>query len=514
MTRPDPQKLAELAQHLEELKRRKEENRLSYYVAYTKQSEFHELGATKRERMFMAGNQLGKTWSGGMEMTMHLTGEYPDWWRGRRFQGPVRAWASGVTGESTRDNPQRILLGPLGKQGTGSIPKDSIVEVRTGRGLPDALDNVLVKHKSGGVSQVAFKSYERGREKWQGETLDVVWLDEEPPIDIYSEALARIAARSGMIYLTATPLLGMSDVVRRFLNEPTADRAYVQMTISDALHISPEDRERIIEGYPAHEREARVKGIPMLGSGRVFPVAEEKLLEEAFSIPQFWPRIVGIDFGWDHPTAAAWLAWDRDQDIVHIYDVYRVREETAITHAAAIKARGEWIPIAWPHDGAQTEKGGGETLAAQYKKLGLRMLNVQARFEDGGNSVEAGVMDMLNRMQTGRLRVAAHLGEWWDEFRMYHRKDGRIVKEHDDILSATRYALMMLKHARTGSEYSKRGPRQAHGVNYNVFDPYGPDESDSRESGIGVVCGPPPYGDRTRRRRSISAEDTDYPFFN
>jgi len=214
-------KLAELAQHLEELKRRQEENRLDYYGPYPKQLEFHEMGASKRERMFMAGNQLGKTWSGGMEMAMHLTGRYPDWWQGRRFAGPIRAWAAGVTGESTRDNPQRILLGTLGRQGTGSIPKDAIVEVRTGRGLPDALDNILVMHKSGGISQVAFKSYERGREKWQGETLDVVWMDEEPPIDIYSEALARIAAKGGLVYLTATPLLGMSAVVRRFLNEPT-----------------------------------------------------------------------------------------------------------------------------------------------------------------------------------------------------------------------------------------------------------------------------------------------------
>lgn len=507
-------KLAELAQHLEELKRRQEENRLDYYGPYPKQLEFHEMGASKRERMFMAGNQLGKTWSGGMEMAMHLTGRYPDWWQGRRFSGPIRAWAAGVTGESTRDNPQRILLGTLGRQGTGSIPKDAIVEVRTGRGLPDALDNILVMHKSGGISQVAFKSYERGREKWQGETLDVVWMDEEPPIDIYSEALARIAAKGGLVYLTATPLLGMSAVVRRFLNEPTADRAYIQMTISDALHISPQDRARIIEGYPLHEREARTLGIPMLGSGRVFPVADEKVAEEAFAIPKHWPRICGIDFGWDHPTAAAWLAWDRDTDIVHVYDVYRVREETAVVHAAAIKARGDWIPVAWPHDGLQTEKSGGETLAAQYRKLGLRMLGAQARFEDGGNSVEAGVMDMLNRMQTGRLRVAAHLGEWFDEFRMYHRKDGRLVKEHDDVLSATRYALMMLKSARTRPDYSQSRSFIAEGVD-DPLNLGGP--AQGRPGGTGVVWGNerPAHLDRhNRARRDGSEPNSDNSIFD
>src|SRR3569623_1031846 len=138
------EKLAELAKHLEELQRRKLEHRLAYYAPYPKQLEFHALGASKRERLLMAGNQLGKTWSGGMEMAMHLTGEYPDDWKGRRFAEPIRAWCAGVTGESTRDNPQRILMGPLGAQGTGSIPREANAEVRTGRGLHDALDTVLV----------------------------------------------------------------------------------------------------------------------------------------------------------------------------------------------------------------------------------------------------------------------------------------------------------------------------------------------------------------------------------
>jgi phage terminase large subunit-like protein len=459
--------LGEYLKTLEELKRRKTEHRLAFYEPYTKQRQFHALGLDKRERLFMAGNQLGKTYSGGAELAIHLTGAYPIWWQGRRFAQPIRAWASGVTGESTRDTVQRILLGPLGLQGSGSIPKASIVEVRNGRGLPDAVDNMIIRHVSGGISQVAFKSYERGREKWQGETLDVVWLDEEPPLDIYSEALAWISARAGSLYLTVTPLLGMSAVIRRFLSEPSPDRAYVQMTIDEAGHIAPEEREKIISGYPLHEREARVKGIPMLGSGRIFPIAEEKVREEAFAIPRHWPRIVGLDFGWSHPTAAAWLAWDRDADVIHVYDAYRAREETAVVHAAAIKARGDWIPVAWPADGLQTEKGGGETLAAQYRKLGLRMLGSQARFEDGGHSVEAGVHEMLQRMQTGRLRVAAHLGDFFEEFRLYHRKEGRIVKEHDDLLCAIRYGLMMIKYARTQPDYSQSSARMAHGADYD-----------------------------------------------
>ena len=87
---------------------------------------------TARERLLMAGNQLGKTVAGGFEAAMHATGLYPAWWMGRRFERPTIAWVAGVTGESTRDNPQRILLGRPGQIGTGAIPKDAIVEVVPG----------------------------------------------------------------------------------------------------------------------------------------------------------------------------------------------------------------------------------------------------------------------------------------------------------------------------------------------------------------------------------------------
>ena len=282
----ESQNLSELVQSLEELHRRQRENRLAYYTPYPKQKEFHALGATKRERLLFAGNQVGKSFCGAAESAYHLTGRYPVWWQGRRFTGPTRGWEVGITSESTRDNNQRLLLGPLGQYGTGSLPKECIIgDPRMGRGVPDAVDSILVRHISGGVSQVNFKSYERGREKLQGESLDWVHLDEEPPQDIYSEILARITARSGIIYLTATPLLGMTEVIRKFLNESNADRGAVNMTIEDAEHISPEERAKIIAGYPAHEREARVNGTPMLGSGRVFPIAEESIRVNAFAIP-------------------------------------------------------------------------------------------------------------------------------------------------------------------------------------------------------------------------------------
>jgi phage terminase large subunit-like protein len=217
---------SELVSLLEERAKRARRNRLKTYRPYTKQREFHGAGADHRERLLMAGNQLGKTYSGAAEVAYHLTGLYPDWWEGRRFDKPTRWWAGSKTGEVTRDGVQRLLVGEPkdeAKWGEGFIPGDLLVDWSRRQGVPDALDSVLVKHMTGESSTLGFKSYDQGREKWQGETLDGVWFDEEPPQDIYMEGLTRTNATGGMVFLTFTPLLGMSDVVSMFLIDE-ADR--------------------------------------------------------------------------------------------------------------------------------------------------------------------------------------------------------------------------------------------------------------------------------------------------
>lgn len=220
------------------------------------------------------------------------------------------------------------------------------------------------------------------------------------------------------------------------------------MTIDDAEHYTPEQRKAITDAYPAHEREARAKGIPVLGSGRVFPVEEASIRVEPFAIPPHWPQINGLDFGYDHPFAATNCAWDRDADCFYVCKEYRQREATPLTHSGAIKPWGEWIPCAWPHDGLQHDKGGScEEIASQYRCHGLDMLPEHATHEDGGNGVEAGLFDMLERMQTGRWKVFSTCGAWFGEFRLYHREDGKIVKIQDDLISASRYALMMKRFA-------------------------------------------------------------------
>ena len=466
-----PEKLRQIYEDMAELKRRQKENALQYYQPYDKQSLFHNASATARERLFLAGNQLGKTYSGAAELAYHLTGEYPSWWKGRRFLNPTRCWAMGETAESTRDTCQRLLLGPPNDPG-GFIPASSIKSKSMQRGVSDCIDTITIRHKSGGTSQLTFKSYNRQREKLQGETIHVCWADEEPPHEIYSEILARITATKGLVYITATPLKGMSEVVSKYLNESSPDRFALTMTIDDALHIAPEERQRIIDGYADHEREARANGVPMLGSGRIYQIAESVIKTDPMPIPEYWPKVAAVDFGIRY-FAVTWLAHDRDTDTVYVYDCIKVKDQTPDQHALAIRARGTGIPVVYPHDGEAREKGTGKSLAETYRKLEVNMLDRPITFEDGTNSVERGISELTMRMQNGQFKVFSHLSDWFEEFRLYHRVKGIIHKENDHILDSTRYGYMGLYEAREVGANGRRNRRPMQPRNAVIdYDPF------------------------------------------
>lgn len=473
----------ELANLLAEKKRRTERNRLAQYQPYEKQLEFHAAGKDHRERLFMAGNQQGKTMAGSAEGACHLTGRYPDWWNGREFKKGIRMWAAGETGIATRDSIQKLLIGPpqsKDRWGTGMIPGDAIIDTQPARGVPDLLDSVVVRFGGGGDVQAGesvllLKSYEQGRAKFQADTIDAGWCDEEPDLGIYIEMLTRTNATKGLLFTTFTPLLGMSGMVLRFIqpdaDDPGAsDRHITRMTIDDAHHYSPEERARIIASYPEHEREARTQGVPVLGSGAVFPVADERILCDPVPLQDHWFYIGGMDFGYDHPFAASQIAWDRDTDIIYVIAEYRERKQTPILHVAGIRAWGKDLPWAWPHDGLQHDKGSGEPLAAQYRENGLQLLPHHAQFDDGSIGVEAGLFEMLDRMQTGRFKVFRTCSMWMGEKRLYHRKDGKLVKLMDDLLSSTRYAIMMKRFARQRPNAYGMATPQTYPTDYRMFE--------------------------------------------
>lgn len=424
------------------------------YAPYAKQREFHAAGLTHPERLLGAGNQTGKTYSGAHEAAFHATGLYPDDWEGQRFDKANVGWVCGVSGEVIRDTTQKLLVGRMQDPdsiGTGAIPKRCIKETIRALGVKDLLDHVKVKHVTGETSLIFFKSYEKGRQKFQGETIDWAWCDEEPPPDIYSEVLTRTnnGQNGQFLFMTFTPLLGMTEVAFKYYKDPGPFRHLTLMSIHDVDHYTDAEKAQIVASYPEHEREAREKGLPILGSGLIFPVMQSTIEIEPIPLQPHWPRINGIDFGWDHPQAAVSVAWDRDTDTVYVYNEYRKSETTPEIAALTLRTWGDWIPWAWPHDGYQHDKGSGSELAGQYRSAGLNFLHKHATHAAGGNGVEAGLMEMLDRMQTGRFKVFSTCPLWFEEMALYHRKDGKIVKLRDDVISATRYAVMMLRLAIT-----------------------------------------------------------------
>ncbi|HZR03674.1 MAG TPA: terminase family protein, partial [Burkholderiales bacterium] len=334
---------------LEEAVRTRAESRMSFFRPYPKQARFIELTRIKREVMLMAANQYGKSDVGAFIAACHLTGIYPKWWAGKKWTRPTRGWIAGETSLVVRDVQQKKLCGEPGvvsAHGTGMIPKDCLVDYSLARGITDAFDTIQVKHVSGGISIGRFKSYEQGRTKFQGETLDWGWPDEEPDEDVYSEFLTRLS-EGGSMFMTFTPMKGRSKVVLRFLEEASQDRSVVNATLDEAEHFSAEEKKRRLEGYLAHERDARARGIPILGSGAVYGFDEALIREDPIPldrIPPQWAKLWGIDIGIDHPFAAVLMAHDRDVDCIHILHAFRMVGAIPLMHSAAMKNVAAAVP--------------------------------------------------------------------------------------------------------------------------------------------------------------------------
>lgn len=427
---------------------------------YPKHLEFFALGKDYSERVFLAGNRVGKTVAAGTEWSYHLTGMYPDWWQGRVFSGPITLLASGDTHETTRDIIQEKLIGTDDRDrpeliGTGLIPGRQIASWVPRVHVKGAIEKVIVRRVSGGgdvsnagESELWLRSYEQGRRIFQGFELDGFWPDEECPQDVYDEGQVRLMTTKGISTLTFTPLEGLTPLVLNLLagadlgsvgeqgiRNQEAGRAIVMCGWDDVPHLDADTKRQMMAKLPPHQRQARTKGIPSLGSGAIYPVPEEDITVEPFDLPAHWPRAYGLDVGWNR-TAAIWGALDRDNDILYLYaEHYRGHSEPAV-HADAIKRRGEWIPGAIDPASRGRNQHDGEQTLALYEDHGL-ILHL------ADNAVEAGIFEVWQRLSSGRLKVFKTLSNWLSEYRIYRRDErGKVVKENDHAMDATRYLVM------------------------------------------------------------------------
>ncbi len=441
-------------------------NKLQQFRPYVKQQEFFELGATKTERMFNAGTQLGKSDAGAFETACHVTGLYPSWWTGLRFDQPILAWACGLTSDKTMSINQFKLCGQPNTPdslGTGLIPKSCMPnDPVLSRGITGAFASISVRHISGGFSTIAFKAYEQGWQKFQGDGVSFIWLDEEPDdFKVYTECQGRLIATGGSMMITFTPLQGETELYQSFARGDNPDKGFVNMTGDDVIaephgHLTQETYDRRIAGFPAHEQSARRAGRPVMGSGAIFTIQRETIEIPPITEPLgHWRLGWGIDFGgmggasrkFSHPFGAVLGFYDPITDIIYVAHALQLKNMMPIQHADAMKRVCAGAPVFWPHDGhRRTSDDSPETTAGLYRGLGLRMFATHATFATGGYATETGIMEMQQRFTSGRLKVSTHLSDWWEEFISYHRDEkGDIVKVHDDLMSATRILVMMAK---------------------------------------------------------------------
>jgi len=449
----------EYLQLLEEQVKRKKAKALAgrFDILYDWQREFIDATAQYHECCLCAANQIGKTFIGTYIDAVHLSGEYPEGWEGHKFNRQITMWGLGYSMEKTRDLLQSALFGEYvnGQFQGGLVHKDKIISWESATGTPNAMRTVRVRHISGGISVCQFWSYSQGQHAIMGDVVDWVHIDEEP-VDqkIRPQVVTRTAngdkGRGGRVIYTFTPENGRTDLVVQFMDNPSSSQFFMMKGWADAPHMTEEKRERLLKAYPEHQRDMRTKGVPMLGHGRIYDMAEEFIVCDSFEIPDHFFVINGMDFGWDHPQAHIQLVEDRDNDMFYLTRAYKSRQQSANDAWGAVKGWSEGVPVTWPHDGLQHEKGrdGGVICMQHYKDAGFKMLYEHAQWPTGGNAVEAGIYELNDLFSKGKLKIFRGLRPIIDEVLQYHRDEkGKIVKANDDALDAVRYAYMMRRFA-------------------------------------------------------------------
>ncbi len=442
--------------------------RTMYQVLYGWQREFIGATADYSQVCLIAANRIGKTWTGTYADAIHALGDYPDNWSGHVFDHAPLIWCLGYSGEKTRDLLQTPLVGrKLGDKFEGGlIPSEHILDYESMVGTPNALRTLYVRQIGGGDVQagdakIQFWSYSQGQHALMGDAVDWFHIDEEPRDKaIFPQVLVRTASgdkgRGGRGILTFTPENGRTELVIQFMDDPGPAQFCMQKGWDDAPHLSEKVKSDLLSSFPAHQRDMRTKGIPMLGHGRIYDMAEDDIICQPFEIPLHFHVIDGMDFGFDHPQSQVQLVHDRDNDMFYVTRAWKKQRVSPIEAWGATKAWAAGAPTAWPLDGLQTEKGSGKQQKAYYAEAGFTMLHEYATWPDGSNGVEAGLYEIRDLMLKGKFKVFEGLRDWLDEFLQYHRdENGKISKTRDDLLDATRYAYMMRRFAVPFGEVGK-----------------------------------------------------------
>lgn len=478
------EKLKDVLELLQQRENYKRFNKSDYFNPYPYQKKFYELGANNRYRFLCAGNRCGKTFSAAFECFLHLTGKYPTWWKGRRFNKPINFWFMGVNVEQCKDVGQYELLGTKNAKaieeiGSGVIPRKYIDFDSLERDGARVM-RVRIKHFKNGVfdgySLLSFKTSQSDATSIMGSHVDYAWIDELPPfddLDIFSQLVTRTMAdqaEQASVTVTGTPEKGLTPLVQHFQDKQNAGEeniAWMQAGWKDAHssiggHLTDSIIKTMLAGIPEYQINMRMNGEPILGDGLIFPYAirQNNVCLPLEEIPAHWKQIGALDIGMGHETAVTWAVYDPDNDIIYITDTYAANDLTPDVHTIAINKRGRDIPIVLPRDAHQRDKSHGKDMIAYYKEAGANVLSETfynaGRAYKGGkdNTVDTGIVEIGQRLQAQQLKIYSTCQDLIRGLETYSYKKGEIDKsgKYDDLIDSFRYAVMSV--ARRGK--SKR----------------------------------------------------------
>ena len=447
------------------------------FKPYPKQLEFLNVGKLAPQRLFLAGNRTGKTFTALIETFFHATGLYPSWYEGHRFDFAPMIWSCSFSVEKVRDVLQYALIGNESSGLKGLIHSSLIVDKQKEK--TGIYHTVYVRHVSGGISTIKFKTYGQGEHTFQSDRVNFIHLDEQATYALYMECLARLmdvdGKGQGRIVVTEFPRVGMDELVAYFMltteavkekglnkeetyqvpsGEIHKGKFYLHASWNDNPNLTEETKELMRASMKPHELEAREHGIPTIGDGMVYQIPESVFVVNPFEIPDHWARFAGMDLGWEDHTAVVFFAWNREDDCMYIYKDYKYNHMTPESHAGILIPQGlDWIPTICDPAGNMRQQSDGETLLYKYEQAGLRLIK-------GKRTRESSIMEIIQRINTDRLKIFSSCKNLLTELRVYSRKDGKVIDGNDHLMNAMEYPILLGKnYARTKVEYQ----------NYNLY---------------------------------------------
>jgi phage terminase large subunit-like protein len=445
------------------------------FVPYPYQKDFYASGAHYSQRFLMAANRIGKTLSVSMEVSYHLTGQYPEWWEGKRFDNAILAWAIGITGDSVKNVLQKELFGTANVRdedalGTRAIPRDVIEWELLERDGARILA-CGVRHVSGGLSRLVFKSTQQGQHVLMGDTVDLILLDEEDKhnsMEIYSQCLTRTMTTNGQVIVTATPENGETEMVRMFQDNTEGELYLQNSTWDDAPHLDEETKRKILAGYPSWQKDMRSKGIPILGDGLVFDCDPYKQTTTV-NINNTDDILWSLDIGAVKDATVLSLMVNKSNDDECEYD-FAVKQQWFLEqdeegnnirgpHTVATIIRDSTYPNApliRPADATvDSSEGYGKVLkdlgVIVYSKCAHNPPNATAaswNMTSGSErSIQTGLMNMNELMRLGKLKIDRSCSNLLREMTTYHaiqRVGKTVYGGSDHAIDSWRYGVISL----------------------------------------------------------------------